>query len=457
MKNENVSLPPVAKSPKDCVVGPTIKERASNEPWRPFSSSNISSRKRQRDDSSSSATATTTTTTSSDDDDSESTSFDKAIGTFLSSGCCVIPDVLPKEFVNASLEKSNKDLQFLETCLFNLRQKAIQEQNTNLLAQVGRGDFREFVDRDGCRRDVRFQLDKFPFTAEGLIYNPIVFPLVKSLLGGDDVCLLYAGVMWAKPANENCDEPQKWHGDGGHLFSHTHLPPHCINVFYPLVDLSNENGCTEFVPGSHRLGNFNSGDDNNFGLCCKAGGAVLFDYRLKHRGGSNVSQEPRPVLYLAYSKPFFWDTGNTRSERSLLDDSMMLSVSSPPWVSRILKGEAVSMGYGFENIDATTLIEDKDTQDRPSKNIPTTSASSVGSGERWVLFRMNIEILDCKDAVASPNTDTLLCKEPVSAFRAAKWSATAPPPLIFIAPSTVYVEPSQTNLSPKLNLLELSM
>ena len=77
---------------------------------------------------------------------------------------------------------------------------------------------------------------------------------------------------------------------------------------------------------------------------------------------------------------------------------MMLSVSSPPWVSRILKGEAVSMGYGFENIDATTLIEDKDTQDRPSKNIPTTSASSVGSGERWVLFRMNIEIPDCKDA-----------------------------------------------------------
>ena len=62
-----------------------------------------------------------------------------------------------------------------------------------------------------------------------------------------------------------------------------------------------------------------------------------------------------------------------------------------------------------------------------------------------------VVILDCKDAVASPNTDTLLCKEPVSAFRAANWSATAPPPLIFIAPSTVNVEPSQTNLSPKLN------
>ena len=26
---------------------------------------------------------------------------------------------------------------------------------------------------------------------------------------------------------------QKHHGDGGHLFDHAHLPPHCINVFYP--------------------------------------------------------------------------------------------------------------------------------------------------------------------------------------------------------------------------------
>ena len=47
-------------------------------------------------------------------------------------------------------------------------------------------------------------------------------------------------------------------------------------------------------------------------------------------------------------------------------------------------------------------------------------------------------------------------KEPVSAFNAANWSATAPPPEILIAPSTVKVLPSQTNLSPKLNLLPLS-
>jgi ectoine hydroxylase-related dioxygenase (phytanoyl-CoA dioxygenase family) len=369
-------LPPVAKTAKQCQVGPNSKERAKDQPsWhsKSFQDSSSSSiyqsniRKRNRDGSPAKSNSTDT--------------FGHAIGTFLSSGCCVIEDALSQNFVKNAFHKATQDLELLEEELGNLRQKAIQQQNTNLLAQVGRGDFRELVFRDGGRRDVRFQLDRFPFSAQGLVYNPIIFPLVKALLGGGDICLLYAGVMWAKP-NNDISEPQKWHGDGGHLFDHTDLPPHCINVFYPLVDLSTENGCTEFVPGSHRLRHFDSTIETTFGLCCKIGGAVLFDYRLKHRGGSNISQEPRPVLYLAYSKPFFRDTGNIRSESSLIYSK---SISSPPWVSRMLPGEAsaVKMGQGFE-IRREGNRKDND-------NIVSSKAAS-GSGERWVLFRMNVEI-----------------------------------------------------------------
>jgi len=292
--------------------------------------------------------------------------------------------VLPSEFVKSALEKATNDLDLLEDELQNLRRKAIQTQDSNLLAQVSRGDFRELIDRDGGRRDVRFQLDRFPFSAQGLIYNPIVFPLVKELLGGDDVCLLYAGVMWAKKSNDKC-EPQHWHGDGGHLFDHAHLPPHCINVFYPLVNLSAENGPTEFVPGSHRLGCFHSPTERQFGLCCDAGGAILFDYRTKHRGGSNTTDTPRPVLYLAYCKPFFKDTGNIRSEQSLIHSK---SISSPPWVSRMLPGQAVEMGKGFENTDQG---------DGNTAATSSSKAATTGSGERWVLFRMNVEIPDCDD------------------------------------------------------------
>jgi ectoine hydroxylase-related dioxygenase (phytanoyl-CoA dioxygenase family) len=373
----NFPLFPVAKTPEKCVVGPKDDERVTNLPsWHSSaeSSSCIYSHKRKRSDAAANPSSTD--------------SFSHAVKTFLSSGCCVIPDVLPQKFISDTLVKATNDLEFLEGELNLLREKAIQEENANLLAQVGRGDFRELVDRDGGRRDVRFQLDRYPLSARGLIYNSTVFPIVKALLGGGDICLLYAGVMWAKP-NNSADEPQKWHGDGGHLFHHTHLPPHCINVFYPLVDLSKENGCTEFVPGSHQLGSFDKRRNHQFGLCCKAGGAVLFDYRLKHRGGSNVSKKPRPVLYLAYAKPFFRDAGNSRSGTSLVHSK---SMHSPPWVSRILQGGAEKMGQGFENQDP-----EREDSSAPLSN-HTATAPPAGSGERWVLFRMNVEVPNCDEA-----------------------------------------------------------
>ena len=46
---------------------------------------------------------------------------------------------------------------------------------------------------------------------------------------------------------------QAWHTDGPHMSVNTHLPPHCINIFIPLVDIDEVNGSTEFRPGSQYL------------------------------------------------------------------------------------------------------------------------------------------------------------------------------------------------------------
>ena len=46
-------------------------------------------------------------------------------------------------------------------------------------------------------------------------------------------------------------------------------------------------------------------------LICNAGDAIFFDYRMKHRGRANFTSKSRPILYLAYAKPFFRDIGNT--------------------------------------------------------------------------------------------------------------------------------------------------
>lgn len=112
---------------------------------------------------------------------------------------------------------------------------------------------------------------------------------------------------------------QEWHGDGGHIFGHAHQPPHCINVFVPLDDLTDANGPTEFVPGTHVLNAFGGqqggsgntdGDGNSFAIKAKAGGVILFDYRLKHRGGLNSTPNDRLLLCLCYARPWFQDQAN---------------------------------------------------------------------------------------------------------------------------------------------------
>jgi len=40
------------------------------------------------------------------------------------------------------------------------------------------------------------------------------------------------------------------------------------------------------------------------------GSLVLFDLRLRHRGGTNVSPEPRPLLYISYVKDWYHDKMN---------------------------------------------------------------------------------------------------------------------------------------------------
>ena len=313
-------------------------------------------------------------------------------------------NVLPSDYVKKSKSKLESDLEYLSSELQERRREAIESNQEHIMSRVARGDFRELTDRDGGRRDIRFQLDRFPFTAPGLVYNPIVYPLIRELLGGGDVNLLYAGVMWAlpqpKPKKVSFDSvSQKWHADGGHLFDHLHLPPHCINVFYPLIDLTPEHGPTEVMTGTHIQGKLK--DDApapKIKLCCDAGSAILFDYRLNHSGSANFSSEARPVLYLCYAKPFFRDAGNTRSDMSIIQKSSIPCKPSPPWVARILDGESVPIGEGFESgenksngsesVDYLNQVHDI----RKEKNLAILSTTNNGSGERWILFKMNVEL-----------------------------------------------------------------
>ena len=367
---------------------------------------------------------------------SDSSSFKHAMQVFQTSGFCVVPDCLPRNFAQQCHSLATDDYHYLNE---QLEQKRRNCRDHHLAVAVTRCDFAEIKARDGGRCDIRFNTNEFPYTAPGLVYNPIVFPLVKELLHGsvgsvgsantktspdsytqhqEGIQLLYAGVMWAAASNISGSgsgsdtAPQRWHADGGHCFDFPdapHLPPHCINVFYPLIDLETKHGPTEFLPGTHIIGKFNDHDANakGIGLTCQLGGCVMFDYRVKHRGGHNTSNEMRPVLYLCYAKNWFIDRGNERSARSVVDQRNV-----KPWRSRILKGEAMPMGKGFSNVKQRTT-EKKEETTAATANVATeanvvTEVGNVGSGERWVLLHMDIDLGSETDTIVVYSDDVAL-------------------------------------------------
>ena len=92
-----------------------------------------------------------------------------------------------------------------------------------------------------------------------------------------------------------------WHADGPHLFEQgPTLPAHALNVFLPLVDLTAQNGPTQFAPGSHVRGQEHAGggvgsefdegeadgeDGEGSGktrtFFARSGDAIIFDYRVR--------------------------------------------------------------------------------------------------------------------------------------------------------------------------------
>ena len=105
---------------------------------------------------------------------------------------------------------------------------------------------------------------------------------------------------------------QPWHSDGDHVHDEFHLPPHALNVFLPLVDCGVRNGATEFAPRTHLDWR---ADARPVVVEAAAGDAIVFDWRLKHRGLPHRGAEPRPLVYLTYAAPWFVDDYNFSRDR----------------------------------------------------------------------------------------------------------------------------------------------
>lgn len=139
--------------------------------------------------------------------------------------------------------------------------------------------------------------------------NPTAFPFINTLLGEDVVLGSFVAVTSLPGSGD-----QQLHLDTPPLFGDdavgASVPPYCLTLVVPLVDMNARNGSTAFYPGSHRGVTDGAPDAARIAPEVPVGSALLFDARVWHGGTPNRSTAPRPVLYCTYQRSWFRDAVN---------------------------------------------------------------------------------------------------------------------------------------------------
>ncbi|GAA0911533.1 hypothetical protein GCM10009549_22790 [Streptomyces thermoalcalitolerans] len=94
-------------------------------------------------------------------------------------------------------------------------------------------------------------------------------------------------------------------------FARPPWPPYALvaNSMWMLDDFTEDNGATRLVPGSHLLGrqpdyDRGEGDVETIPVCAPAGSVMIFDGRLWHQTGANVTDRPRHGILNYYCRGY---------------------------------------------------------------------------------------------------------------------------------------------------------
>lgn len=152
-----------------------------------------------------------------------------------------------------------------------------------------------------------------PFDRPELFASPPVLAIARATLGVDAI-INSLTVVIALPGAE----AQRPHVDHRMLFPKDEAasmaaPPYALTAIIPLLDLTLATGSTEVWPRGPCM------PTPDLWSCKQPGSTVLplalgdvgiIDYRVCHGGTPNVGLEPRPILYIVYSRPWFRDSEN---------------------------------------------------------------------------------------------------------------------------------------------------
>jgi len=85
------------------------------------------------------------------------------------------------------------------------------------------------------------------------------------------------------------------------------LPPYYITVLMPLVQITRDNGPTEFVKSSHRKKSVDLTQEKTFAPLLSPGDLVIFDGRTIHRGNANQTNSERAIAALTFIANWYSD------------------------------------------------------------------------------------------------------------------------------------------------------
>ena len=229
--------------------------------------------------------------------------------------------------------------------------------------------YAEVMARDGARFDCRQGANEEPMSTllrPGGAASKLISVLQRVLSPDSSVVALGQIVAcphdsWADLMGDHLEDGnddlaefgvQRWHTDGPPS-SFAGGPGDALTLFIPLVDLTLENGPTEYILGSHRDGEeaqaasgkrkSRSQTRRNVTILAPAGSVIAFDFKLLHRGLVNTLQsEDRPMLYAVVGKPIWTEDG--RCMLPQLDGgglSLFTGEAVPPIHERFVLGESV--------------------------------------------------------------------------------------------------------------------
>jgi|SRR5581483_510319 len=196
-----------------------------------------------------------------------------------------------------------------------------------------------FLESEGANQRV-FNLVNKGEVFEEIVQLPPVLEIVRRLLGGD--CILSG---FSSNTTGPGGEPMMLHSDSGYV-----PPPHpqyllSANAIWMLDDFTQENGGTEYVPGSHLL---RTNPDPGREYTCvpvvaPAGSIAILHGYTWHRTGANTSLNSyRRALFAYYVRPFL-----RVQENHLVSVRPQVWRRASPTLRHLLGGDLYLNAIGF--------------------------------------------------------------------------------------------------------------